>query len=114
VRPPPTQSEAVGLVRAKNHRLLTMSGFRLEVAARVGNLTSSAARVKYIAAAMPAAKSVRLPSLAYWRIQRGVTREQLAGRIVMLEPTVARIEAGHPALVRTTRLLASFRCKTGQ
>ncbi|MDQ6675155.1 MAG: helix-turn-helix transcriptional regulator [Chloroflexota bacterium] len=55
---------------------------------------------------MAAARSVRLPSLGYWRVQRGLTQEQLASRIALLEPTVARIESGHPALVRTARLLA--------
>jgi transcriptional regulator with XRE-family HTH domain len=47
-----------------------------------------------------------LPSLVYWRIQRGLTQEQLAERIGMQRATVARIEAGRPALVRTARLLA--------
>jgi DNA-binding XRE family transcriptional regulator len=52
------------------------------------------------------ATSVLLPSLVYWRIQRGLTQEQLAARIEMQRATVTRIEAGHPALVRTARLLA--------
>jgi transcriptional regulator with XRE-family HTH domain len=55
---------------------------------------------------MARADSVILPSLAYWRIQRGFTQEQLASRVAVLQPTVARLEAGHPALVRTARLLA--------
>ena len=55
---------------------------------------------------MAPATSVVLSSLVYWRIQRGLTQEQLAERIVMQRATVARLEAGHPALVRTARLLA--------
>ena len=55
---------------------------------------------------MAQAHSVVLPSLAYWRIQRGLTQTQLAARIPVVQPTVARIEAGHPTLVRTARLLA--------
>ena len=47
-----------------------------------------------------------LPSLAYWRVQRGLTQPQLAGRIAVVQPTVARIEAGYPTLVRAARLLA--------
>ena len=47
-----------------------------------------------------------MPSLIYWRIQRGLTQEQLAELIAMRRNTVWRIEAGHPALVRTARLLA--------
>ena len=50
---------------------------------------------------------VELPSLVYWRIQRGLTQEQLAKRIAMRRPTVLRIEAGHLTRVRTARLLAS-------
>jgi transcriptional regulator with XRE-family HTH domain len=55
---------------------------------------------------MARAHSVVLPSLAYWRVQRGLTQQQLAGRIAVVQPTVARIEAGHPAFVRTARRLA--------
>jgi transcriptional regulator with XRE-family HTH domain len=55
---------------------------------------------------MARAHSVVLPSLAYWRVRRGLTQQQLAGRIRVVLPTVARIEAGHPAFVRTARLLA--------
>ncbi len=47
-----------------------------------------------------------MPSLLYWRIQRGLTQEQLAERIAMQRNTVWRIEAGHPAFLRTARLLA--------
>ena len=47
-----------------------------------------------------------MPSVAYWRIQRGLTQEQLAERIAMQRNTVWRIEAGHPAFLRTARLLA--------
>ena len=49
------------------------------------------------------AHSVVLPSLAYWRVQRGLSQQQLAGRIGVVLPTVARIEAGHPSFVRTAR-----------
>ena len=47
-----------------------------------------------------------LPSLAYWRVQRGFTQEQLAERLGMHRNTVWGIEAGHPAFMRTARLLA--------
>lgn len=55
---------------------------------------------------MAPATTVVMPSLVYWRIQGGLTQEQLAERIGMRRATVARIEAGHPALLRTARLLA--------
>ena len=47
-----------------------------------------------------------LPSLRYWRLQRGLTQERLADRIAMRWSTVTQLEAGHPARVRTARLLA--------
>ena len=47
-----------------------------------------------------------LPSLVYWRLQRGFTQGQLAKRIGMNLNTVQRVEAGYPARVRTARLLA--------
>jgi transcriptional regulator with XRE-family HTH domain len=47
-----------------------------------------------------------LPSLRYWRLQRGLTQERLADRIAIRWSTVTRLEAGHPARVRTARLLA--------
>ena len=56
---------------------------------------------------MPQAASVMLPSLVYWRDQRGFTQGQLAKRIGMNLNTVQRVEAGYPARVRTARLLAS-------
>jgi transcriptional regulator with XRE-family HTH domain len=52
------------------------------------------------------ATSVLLPSLVYWRAQRRLTQEQLAERLGMSRNTVWRIEAGYPAFMRTTRLLA--------
>ena len=55
---------------------------------------------------MPAPTSVALPALVYWRIQRGFTQAELAERIGVRRPTIARIEAGNPALVRTARALA--------
>ncbi len=55
---------------------------------------------------MPAPTSVALPSLLYWRIQRGITQAELAGKIGVRRASVARIEAGNPALVRTARGLA--------
>jgi transcriptional regulator with XRE-family HTH domain len=47
-----------------------------------------------------------LPSLVYWRAQRGFTQEQLAERLGMHRNTLWRIEAGYPAFMRTARLLA--------
>ena len=47
-----------------------------------------------------------LPSLVYWRLQRGFAQAQLAKRIGMNLNTVQRVEAGYPARVRTARLLA--------
>ena len=55
---------------------------------------------------MPAPTSVTLPSLVYWRIQRGVTQAELAELVSMRRASIARIEAGNPALVRTARVLA--------
>jgi transcriptional regulator with XRE-family HTH domain len=48
-----------------------------------------------------------LPSLRYWRRQRGFTQEQLAERLGMHRNTLWGIEAGHPAFMRTARLLAT-------
>lgn len=48
-----------------------------------------------------------LPSLVYWRAQRGLTQDRLAERLGMHRNTVWAIEAGHPAFMRTARLLAS-------
>src|ERR1051325_1800862 len=48
--------------------------------------------------ALARAHSVVLPSLAYWRLQRGLTQHQLAGRIGVVLRTLARIEAGIPHL----------------
>ena len=48
-----------------------------------------------------------LPSLVYWRAQRGFTQERLAERLGMHRNTVWGIEAGHPAFMRTARLLAN-------
>jgi transcriptional regulator with XRE-family HTH domain len=50
---------------------------------------------------------VILPALAYWRVQRGFTQERLAERLGMHRNTLWGIEAGHPAFMRTARLLAS-------
>jgi DNA-binding XRE family transcriptional regulator len=47
-----------------------------------------------------------LPSLVYWRIQCGLSQEQLAERIGMGRTTIWRIETGRPCLVRTARRLA--------
>ncbi len=47
-----------------------------------------------------------LPSLHYWRIQRGLTQEQLAELVAMRRTTIWRIEAGRPCLMRTVHLLA--------
>jgi transcriptional regulator with XRE-family HTH domain len=55
---------------------------------------------------MARARSMPLPILLYWRLERGYTQEQLADRISMRRNTVWRIEAGYPARVRTARLLA--------
>ena len=55
---------------------------------------------------MARADSVVLPSLVYWREQRGLTQGQLAKRIGMNLNTVQRVEADYPARVRTARLLA--------
>lgn len=55
---------------------------------------------------MPAPTSVALPSLVYWRVQRGVTQAELAERVGMRRASIARIEAGNPALVRTAHALA--------
>jgi transcriptional regulator with XRE-family HTH domain len=55
---------------------------------------------------MARARSIRLPILLYWRLERGYTQEQLAERVSMRRNTVWRIEAGFPARVRTARLLA--------
>jgi transcriptional regulator with XRE-family HTH domain len=56
---------------------------------------------------MAQAASVMLPSLVYWRVQRGLTQEQLAERLGMHRNTLWRIETGRPAFMRTARLLAS-------
>ena len=56
---------------------------------------------------MARAASVMLPSLVYWRAQRDLTQRQLAARLGMHRNTVWAIEAGHPAFMRTARLLAS-------
>jgi transcriptional regulator with XRE-family HTH domain len=56
---------------------------------------------------MARADSVMLPSLVYWRAQRGLTQDRLAERLGMHRNTVWAIEAGHPAFMRTARLLAS-------
>lgn len=55
---------------------------------------------------MPAPTSVALPSLVYWRIQRGLTQADLADRVSVRRATIARIEAGKPALVRTAAAIA--------
>ena len=55
---------------------------------------------------MPAPTSTPLPSLVYWRVQRGITQAELAGQIGVRRATIARIEAGNPALVKTARALA--------
>jgi DNA-binding XRE family transcriptional regulator len=47
-----------------------------------------------------------LPSLHYWRIQRGLTQERLAELVAMRRTTMWRIEAGRPCLMRTAHLLA--------
>jgi DNA-binding XRE family transcriptional regulator len=47
-----------------------------------------------------------LPALIHWRIERGVTQAELAERAGVRRATVARIEAGYPALLRTARSLA--------
>jgi DNA-binding XRE family transcriptional regulator len=47
-----------------------------------------------------------LPSLRYWRIQRGLTQEHLAERIAVRRTTVGRIETGGPCFRRTAHLLA--------
>ena len=44
--------------------------------------------------------------LIYWRIQRGLTQQQLAERIAMRRTTIWRIEAGRPCVIRTAHLLA--------
>jgi transcriptional regulator with XRE-family HTH domain len=64
----------------------------------------------YLICTVAPANSVRLPSLLYWRVQRGLTQEQLAERIAMRRSTVGRIEGGRPALVRTARSLAKALC----
>jgi DNA-binding XRE family transcriptional regulator len=55
---------------------------------------------------MAAPTSVSLPSLVYWRVQRGITQAELAERVAMRRTTIARIEAGYPALVKTAHRLA--------
>jgi DNA-binding XRE family transcriptional regulator len=47
-----------------------------------------------------------LPALVYWRIERGLTQEQLSKNVKMRRASIARIEAGYPALVRTAHRLA--------
>jgi DNA-binding XRE family transcriptional regulator len=48
-----------------------------------------------------------LPSLVYWRVQRGFTQERLAERLGMHRNTLWGIEAGHPAFMRIGRRLAN-------
>ncbi|MBV8942596.1 MAG: helix-turn-helix transcriptional regulator [Solirubrobacterales bacterium] len=55
---------------------------------------------------MPAPTSVALPSLVHWRVQRGFTQAELAELIGVRRATVARIESGKPALVKTARAIA--------
>jgi transcriptional regulator with XRE-family HTH domain len=55
---------------------------------------------------MAAPTSVALPGLLYWRIQRGITQAELAEKVAIRRASVARIEGGHPALVRTAGRLA--------
>ena len=55
---------------------------------------------------MPAPTSTLLPSLVYWRVQRGITQAELAEQVGVRRATIARIEAGNPALVKTARALA--------
>ena len=47
-----------------------------------------------------------LPSLHYWRIQRGLTQQQLAEFIAVRRTTIWRIETGVPCFMRTAHLLA--------
>ncbi len=47
-----------------------------------------------------------LPSLRYWRIQRGLTQQQLAELIAVRRTTIWRIETGGPCFMRTAHLLA--------
>ena len=51
--------------------------------------------------------TARLPSLRYWRAQRGYTQARLASRIGMRRNTIWWIEAGHPTRMRTAHLLAA-------
>ena len=55
---------------------------------------------------MAAPTSVRLPSLVHWRIQRNVTQAELARTIGVRRATIARIQAGNPALIKTAHRLA--------
>ncbi len=63
--------------------------------------------LRYLCTLAPAT-SVVLPSLVYWRIQRGLTQEQLAELIAMRRATIWRIENGRPCFTRTAHLLARF------
>src|SRR5919109_121709 len=53
---------------------------------------------------MAQVETARLPSLRYWRAQRGYTQARLASRIGMRRNTIWWIEAGHP--VRLLQQLA--------
>ena len=55
---------------------------------------------------MAPATSVVLPSLHYWRIQRGFTQQQLAELIAVRRTTIWRIETGGPCFMRNAHLLA--------
>jgi DNA-binding XRE family transcriptional regulator len=56
---------------------------------------------------VPAPTSVALPSLVHWRVQRGLTQAELAEQISVRRATIARIESGKPALVKTARAIAT-------
>jgi transcriptional regulator with XRE-family HTH domain len=50
--------------------------------------------------------SIKLPALLYWRIKRGITQRELAEKVGMRRASIARIEAGYPALLRSARQIA--------
>jgi transcriptional regulator with XRE-family HTH domain len=50
--------------------------------------------------------STPLPALVYWRVQRGITQAELAAQIGVRRATIARIESGNPALVKTAHAVA--------
>ena len=80
------------------------SGNRSRCRSESGGLAST--RRHHPRGRMPRPTLVSLPALRYWRIQRGITQAELAAQVDMRRPSVARIEAGHPALVRTAHRLA--------